>query len=104
MRTLRPLRTMPDSGSTSPVSTERRVDLPVPFNPTMPNRSPVEMVIETSLNNGRPGRVMVTRSTSTQIIDTEARAHRDPVGPLTLEPTGGVAFATFWGMDSLRYV
>ncbi len=97
MRTLRPLRTMPDSGSTSPVSTERRVDLPVPFNPTMPNRSPVEMVNETSLNNGRPGRVIVTRSTSTQIIDTEARAHRDPVGPLTLESTGGVAFASFSG-------
>ena len=50
-----------------PVSTRSRVDLPVPLSPTMPMRSPDDMVSDRSSNSGLPGRLADTRSRSTRI-------------------------------------
>ena len=54
------------------------VDLPVPLIPTMPRRSPLATVTETSSSSGRPGRVMDTRSASIRITPGGYRppAHR----------------------------
>jgi len=67
MRTPRPRRIVPASGSTRPHSTLSSVDLPVPFSPTSPNRSPVDTVTERSVKSGRPGRLMATPAASTRI-------------------------------------
>ncbi|MMZ58163.1 hypothetical protein D1872_201320 [compost metagenome] len=46
-----PVVTVPPSGGTIPASTFRRVDLPVPFTPIIPIRSPSWMPSEILLNN-----------------------------------------------------
>ena len=76
MRTPRPRRTMPASGSAPPARTRSSVDLPQPLSPTMPSRSPGEMVSDRSANRGLPGRLTATRSASTRITGWRVR----PVG------------------------
>src|SRR5512141_1486585 len=51
---------LPRVGSSSPVSSRKRVVFPVPFRPTMPQRSPGATVNETSEN-----RVVAPKSTPT---------------------------------------
>ena len=82
VRTPRPCRTTPASGSSRPARTRSSVDLPVPLMPTTPSRSPVGTVTDRSPNRMRSAMVTLTpwRSTSTLTGHTVLPDRRCPGG------------------------